>query len=221
MPSEANALAAAPVAPARSNESDYQAFCDALASSARGRWFLGEYARRNRNADTEILLAALARLEAHLRADSAAAGRLRDELRMLLIAIRLARPELDAATVPVRAAKLRELLDLLERRIETMTETAAAPAPAVTADPADATLRPRLAVVPRPEEPELPIPSPAAQPPAIALVAQDPAGSAAIIPEVTVFSAPKDASATQASPPADPLAALMALTEEERLALFT
>ena len=43
------------------------------------------------------LLAAIGRIEARLRADASAVQRLRDDLRMLLIAIRLARPEIDAA----------------------------------------------------------------------------------------------------------------------------
>ena len=45
------------------DEGDYQAFCDALSASARGRAFLAEYTRRNRNADTEQLLAAIGRLQ--------------------------------------------------------------------------------------------------------------------------------------------------------------
>ncbi|MEG6509243.1 hypothetical protein V6C03_09695 [Methyloligella sp. 2.7D] len=36
----------------------------ALQDSPRGRWFLAEFARRNRSADTEVLLRAIARLEA-------------------------------------------------------------------------------------------------------------------------------------------------------------
>ena len=56
MPNEPLALAIKP--PAAPSEDDYQAFCAALSESARGRAFLAEYARRNRNADTEVLLAA-------------------------------------------------------------------------------------------------------------------------------------------------------------------
>ena len=42
---------------------DYDAICEALMQTARGRWFLQEYARRNRTADTEVLLAAIQRIE--------------------------------------------------------------------------------------------------------------------------------------------------------------
>jgi hypothetical protein len=41
------------------DDGDYQVFCEALSASARGRAFLAEYTRRNRNADTEQLLSAI------------------------------------------------------------------------------------------------------------------------------------------------------------------
>ncbi len=59
-----------PVAPDQEatagNDGDYEAILNAVMETARGRWFLAEYARRNRNADTRLLLDALARLEATL-----------------------------------------------------------------------------------------------------------------------------------------------------------
>ena len=50
-------------APRRSLAADYVAIEDALAATPRGRWFLAEYARRNRTAETELLLEAIAKLE--------------------------------------------------------------------------------------------------------------------------------------------------------------
>jgi chemotaxis regulatin CheY-phosphate phosphatase CheZ len=50
--------------PRRSLAEDYAAIEDALAASPRGRWFLAEYARRNRTAETEMLLEAIGKLEA-------------------------------------------------------------------------------------------------------------------------------------------------------------
>lgn len=44
-------------------EADYARMHDALMETARGRWFLDEYARRNRNADTSMVLDAVARIE--------------------------------------------------------------------------------------------------------------------------------------------------------------
>src|ERR1700750_3438177 len=45
------------------SEADYEAIRDAFRETSRGRWFLGEYAKRNRNADTSMVLDAVARIE--------------------------------------------------------------------------------------------------------------------------------------------------------------
>lgn len=42
---------------------DYDAIAAAVMETARGRWFMAEYARRNRQSDTEMVLSAVARLE--------------------------------------------------------------------------------------------------------------------------------------------------------------
>jgi hypothetical protein len=46
------------------SEADYDAIREAFMETARGRWFLGEYGKRNRNADTSMVLDAVARIEA-------------------------------------------------------------------------------------------------------------------------------------------------------------
>jgi chemotaxis protein CheZ len=51
------------------SQADYEAIEDAVVETARGRWFLAEYARRNRHADTTMLLAALDRIEAAVRGE--------------------------------------------------------------------------------------------------------------------------------------------------------
>ena len=202
MPNEPLALAVIP--PDALNDDDYRTLCEALSESARGRAFLAEYARRNRHADTEALLEAIERIEARLRTDASAVQRLRDDLRMLLIAIRLARPEIDAAGPAAKAVKLAALLDLLERRIDAMSEAK----PAALAPSAEQPSGAALAVVPSLDEPELPIPSSAHfEPRPVALI--DGALPAAAVIE------------TKVAAPRDPLAALMALSEDERLALFT
>ena len=182
----------------------------ALSASARGRAFLAEYLRRNRYADTEAVLEAIARIEARLQADASDVERMRGDLRLLLKAVRLARPKIDAAGPAARAAKLSQLLDLFERRIEAM-----APTPdEATAEGSAVAGRLHLAVVPQPDEPELPIPSPASfelRP--ISLVHDLEKTSAPTVPAVI------EASVT--APPPDPLAAIMALSDDERLALFT
>ena len=55
--------------PAPLSDADYEAIEGAVLETARGRWFLAEYARRNRNADTTMLLKALDRIEAAMRGE--------------------------------------------------------------------------------------------------------------------------------------------------------
>src|SRR5438876_2875889 len=49
-------------------EEDYAAISEAFMETSRGRWFLTEYAKRNRNADTRMVLDAVARIEQSLAA---------------------------------------------------------------------------------------------------------------------------------------------------------
>jgi hypothetical protein len=53
------------------SDSDYDAIREAFMETSRGRWFLGEYAKRNRNADTRMVLDAVARIEETLAAHRA------------------------------------------------------------------------------------------------------------------------------------------------------
>ena len=219
MASETQALA---IRPGKPSADDYSILYAALEASARGRAFLSEYARRNRAADTEVLLASLDRLHMHIRGDASAAQHIRAELRTLLAAIRLARPDIDGDRPPGKMTMLTQLIDVLEERISALVD-------AKTADFQSA--RPQLAVVPPADEPELPIPSPAAQPPSIAVVPQrtKPVSRAAIMPEVNVFDAGAAlakavAKADGEAPSAERLrllAPIMALSENERLALFS
>jgi hypothetical protein len=52
------------VSPEPPADTDYDAICAAVTATARGRWFLDEFAKRNRNTDTTEVLAAIARMEA-------------------------------------------------------------------------------------------------------------------------------------------------------------
>ena len=47
-------------------DGDYDAICEAFMETSRGRWFLTEYAKRNRNTDTRMVLEAIERLEQNL-----------------------------------------------------------------------------------------------------------------------------------------------------------
>jgi hypothetical protein len=63
MADQAFALSPISARAAQPSEEDYDAISEAFMETARGRWFLGEYAKRNRNADTRMVLDAVARIE--------------------------------------------------------------------------------------------------------------------------------------------------------------
>lgn len=63
MANEAFALSPIAARAAEPTEADYDAIREAFMETARGRWFLGEYAKRNRNADTRMVLDAVAKIE--------------------------------------------------------------------------------------------------------------------------------------------------------------
>ena len=80
MAEEAFALSPISARAAQPSEEDYAAISEAFMETSRGRWFLGEYAKRNRNADTRMVLDAVARIEESLSAQrQAAAEAFRDE----------------------------------------------------------------------------------------------------------------------------------------------
>ena len=63
MAEEAFALSPISASAASPTDADYHAIREAFMETARGRWFLNEYAKRNRNADTAMVLEAVARIE--------------------------------------------------------------------------------------------------------------------------------------------------------------
>jgi hypothetical protein len=78
---------------------DYAAIEAAVMETSRGRWFLAEYARRNRQADTVVLLEALQRIEGSVRQaqqGGAEGARLRADL--FDVGEALARAKRDLAT---------------------------------------------------------------------------------------------------------------------------
>src|SRR3954451_19479211 len=79
------------------SEEDYDAISEAFMETARGRWFLGEYAKRNRNADTRRVLDAVARIEESLATQGQAASETR--LDEALAAIRQAIDEAQASAI--------------------------------------------------------------------------------------------------------------------------
>ncbi|QDL98581.1 hypothetical protein FLL57_15250 [Rhodopseudomonas palustris] len=72
MADEAFALSPISARPAMPSDADYDAIREAFMETSRGRWFLTEYAKRNRNADTSMVLDAVARIEQTLAAQKQA-----------------------------------------------------------------------------------------------------------------------------------------------------
>lgn len=101
------------------DEDDYQAFCQALSTSERGRAFLAEHARRNKNVDTEQLLAAIEQLQSVMVAQSTpqATDPIRRRLRDLLDEIGTAQCDLEALLLATKTEALAELIARVESRI--------------------------------------------------------------------------------------------------------
>jgi chemotaxis regulatin CheY-phosphate phosphatase CheZ len=81
------------------SEADYEAIEDAVLETNRGRWFLAEYARRNRHADTKMLLAAIERLEAAIRGERAAESVDRIRFDLVEMAKAIARTKAEIAAI--------------------------------------------------------------------------------------------------------------------------
>jgi len=80
-------------------EADYEAIADAVMETNRGRWFLAEYARRNRHADTTMLLAAIERMEATIRVERAAESVDRIRFDLIEMANAIARTKAEIAAI--------------------------------------------------------------------------------------------------------------------------
>ena len=107
MAEEAFALSPISARPTLPGEADYDAIREAFMETARGRWFLAEYAKRNRTADTSLVLEAVTRLEANLAAQKqapalsliAALGAIRSAVRQAKASAIEAMPRVDADEV--------------------------------------------------------------------------------------------------------------------------
>jgi hypothetical protein len=98
MADEAFALSPISARAAQPSEEDYDAISQAFMETSRGRWFLGEYAKRNRNADTRMVLDAVARIEDSLAAQRQAQPAPDNGLAEALAAIRNAVDEARGAS---------------------------------------------------------------------------------------------------------------------------
>src|SRR5213080_4570883 len=99
MADEAFALSPISARASLPREEDYEAIREAFMETSRGRWFLGEYAKRNRNADTRMVLDAVARIEENLASQKQAAtdARLTEALADIRDAVGAAQAAITAA----------------------------------------------------------------------------------------------------------------------------
>src|SRR6202011_3851128 len=96
------------------SEADYDAIREAFMETSRGRWFLGEYAKRNRNADTSMVLDAVARIEESLAAQRQATAEADAEAALAaakLTEAKLAEAKLAEAKLAVALAAIRTAAD--------------------------------------------------------------------------------------------------------------
>jgi hypothetical protein len=106
---------------------DFDTIEAAVMETARGRWFLKEYARRNRNADTQAVLEAVERLK-EMPLDAKAIAPFRACLEKMVAAIRQTKEEVRSfptleADDPLNALSEAEFQEAAEQRIRRMVST--------------------------------------------------------------------------------------------------
>src|SRR5215212_6946184 len=108
-------------------EAEYETIEAAVMETARGRWFLAEFAQRNRTADTKMLLDAIRRLEQTVTGERAVQNmdRVRFDLMEMAKAIARTKGEIAAIQAPdqeqSRLMEASESLDAIVRTTERAT----------------------------------------------------------------------------------------------------
>ncbi len=108
-------------------EADYEAIEGAVVETERGRWFLREYARRNRAADTQMLLGAIERLEGMISQNREAQEKDRLRMDLLEMSRAITRTKHEISTLRPQGAQPNELgvaseaLDAIVRTTERAT----------------------------------------------------------------------------------------------------
>lgn len=115
--------------PSGLHDADFETIEAAVNETVRGRWFLAEYARRNRVADTERVLEGIARVEQAVRAQSVLPGF--DAERFQLAAEDIARKLIEISQQMRASRQADEICASLEAqalRVASLVEDATAPA---------------------------------------------------------------------------------------------
>ena len=212
---------------------EYEAFYAVLSATARGRAFLDEHARRQRHSETEVLLAALKRLEKQVAAQSVAAAHqpMLAEVGAVLETVRNARAEIDAVRFSGALAQLVSALDTVQSRLSALVP-AAASAPKLETPPAPPPFALAIAAVAaqalaaEPEDEPIKVLKAGSIPPPPPFTGDDFSYREDTQAQTTLEPARDEievrtAMAPVSEPAEDPFAPIMALSEEERLALFS
>lgn len=136
------------------SEADYEAIEAAVTETVRGRWFLAEYARRNRIAETRQLLDAIGRIETAIAAQHLPAPAADPSVRLLMQRIKEISGQLNGTAEEMRAAgvaeRFAEAMDHQARAVAGLMRNASPPVPAREAPP-------ERAVIPPPPPPPVPV----------------------------------------------------------------
>jgi hypothetical protein len=119
-------LALSKISAAPPAETDYEAICAAVMETERGRWFLTEYARRNRHADTNVILSAIERIEAAIRGEEVSPDSNHLRLDLLDMAEVIARTEAELAAIKPEPGPRGNPDDAERRKVSTSAEVLAA-----------------------------------------------------------------------------------------------
>jgi hypothetical protein len=216
-------------------EDPYEALLAVLSATARGRAFLAEHARRSRHVDVEALLSTLERLEHGLApqapSPSDSVERRLDELSKRVESLCDAQPAFDLVGLANNIVRLTELIESLHGQLQGKAQSPAPAKPAVSTPPS-----PKAAVAPpslalsavvaqalagAAEEPELRVFKAGSIPPPVRFAGFDfsPDAPDAELAEAVPGRSAAPAPSRSADMP-DPLAPILALSDEERLALF-
>jgi chemotaxis regulatin CheY-phosphate phosphatase CheZ len=106
-------------------EDDYETIMSAVLETARGRWFLAEHMRRNRQTDTKLVLTAIEQLERSLRERQNLPGAERMRLELIEMASAIARTKLEIASIKPadgNAGKIGFATNELDAIVETTEE---------------------------------------------------------------------------------------------------
>lgn len=165
------------------NETDYEAIEAAVTETVRGRWFLNEFARRNRLAETRQLLDAMARIETAVANGPVALPAADPSIRLLIQRVKEIATQLGSVAGDMRAAgvdeRFAEAVDGQARAVSAMMR-GPAPAPRPALSPHEPEPRPmpaRVEVKPQVSMPRMPraeLPAAFAAPPPNSVVAPTP-----------------------------------------------